>query len=299
MAVFIVTYNPTRWNWGRRRKQWEQRTASGQVVQGRWSIGSRTGGITPNQDRAFLLRQGPEPRGIIGSGTFTRAAYKAQHWDPNRPGDLANYADIRWESLLPDDDLLPIADVEAQVRGLPWGAGIQGSGVILLPPGDAALERLWAQHTGAGPAKAGAGATSTGGRKGKGGQAWQNDPVRRKAVEDYAQRLLEQHYRDKRWKVEDVRYGNSFDAKATKGKQVRYLEAKGTETDGKSVIVSKGEVNFARKNPSECVLGILSGIRFNADGTLDDTSGHLEIHPWDPDTGVLEPTRFNWSPPQP
>ena len=47
------------------------------------------------------------------------------------------------------------------------------------------------------------------------------------------------------------------------------------------------------------VLGILSDIRFESNATLDETSGHLGIHPWDPDTGVLEPTRFNWSPPRP
>lgn len=298
MAVFIVTYNPTRWEWGK-REQWERRTASGKSIKGRWSIGSRTGGITPKQDRAYLLRQGPVPRGIIGSGTFASEAYKDDHWDDNRPGELANYADIRWDTLVSDDDLLPLADLEAQAPGLRWRAGIQGSGVLLSPPGDAGLERLWAQHVGRpaqGPATGGGPATPP---KPNHGQVWQNDPVRRKAVENYAQRLLEQHYRGKRWNVVDLRHGNSFDAKATKGKQVCYLEAKGTETDGKSVIVSKGEVNFARKNPGECVLGILSGIRFHADGTLDDTSGHLEIHPWDPDTGVLDPTRFNWSPPQP
>ncbi len=296
MAVFIVTYNPTRWTWGRRREQWERRTASGQTVKGRWSIGSRTSGITPNTDRAFLLRQGPEPRGIIGSGTFVRGAYKDDHWDENRPGELANYADIRWETLLPDDDLLPISDVAAQVPGRPWMSGIQGSGVVLLPPADAALERLWAQHIGTQP-RSGTSAPPV--SKSRRGQNWQNDPVRRKAVEDHAQWRLEQHYRDKRWHVEDVRYGNPFDAKATKGKQVRYLEAKGTETDGKSVIVSKGEVDFAREHPGECVLGILSAIRFHGDGTLDETSGHLDVHPWDPGTGVLEATRFTWSPPQP
>lgn len=294
MAVFVVTYNPTRWDW-QNREQWQRRTASGKTIKGRWSIGSRVGGITAKQDRAFLLRQGPEPRGIIGSGTFVSEAYKDDHWDEDRPGELANYADIRWDTLLSDEDLLPLADVDAQVPGLPWSAGIQGSGVILLPPGDAALERLWAQHLGTQPPEGPGTPPVKGGR----GQNWQNDPVRRKAVEDHAQQRLEQHYRDKRWKVEDVRYGNSFDAQATKGTQVRYLEAKGTETDGKSVIVSKGEVNFARKHPGECVLGILSGIQFHADGSLDETSGHLDIHPWDPDTGVLEPTRFNWSPPKP
>jgi hypothetical protein len=127
------TYNPSRWDWGNERQQWERRTASGRSAQGRWSIGSRTGGITPEQDRAFLLRQGPKPRGVIGAGTFVSGAYKDDHWDEDRPGELANYADIRWDTILSDDDLLPVADIEAQVPGLPWSSGIQGSGFSCRP----------------------------------------------------------------------------------------------------------------------------------------------------------------------
>lgn len=293
MAVFIVTYNPTRWRWDDRQK-WERRTASGRTIKGRWSIGSRTRGITPEQDRVFLLRQGPGPRGIMGSGTFLSAAYTDEHWDEDRPGDLANYADILWESVLSDDDLLPLAELEAQVPGLPWRQGVRGSGAMVPPPADAELERLWARHTGGGPQPGGNGG---GARKRGSRQAWQDDPVRRKAVEDYAQSLLEQDYRDKGWSVEDTRRGNPFDAMATKGRQVRYLEAKGTETDGRSVLVTKAEVEWARKHPGECVLGIVSDIRFRSDASLDETSGRLVVTPWEPDTGTLTATGYSWAPP--
>jgi hypothetical protein len=101
-----------------------------------------------------------------------------------------------------------------------------------------------------------------------------------------------------RWEVRDKRHGNPFDAMATKGKQTRYLEAKGTETDGASVLVTDGEVRFARDHPGECVIGIASGIRFRADGTLDVTSGNLEIHDWDPETGSLTARTYTWKPPR-
>lgn len=294
MTVFVVTYNPARWDWGRERERWERKTARDTSVLGRWSIGSRTGGITPQQDRAFLLRQGQGPRGIIGSGIFVSEAYQDDHFDETRLGDLANYADICWDRILSDEDALPLAELDAHVPGLQWRAGLQGSGVMLRPPGDDALERLWAAHLGLVPR------SRSGGRAPRGpgaGQVWQDDPVRRKAVEDHGQRLLEQHYRDQGWHVQDVRHGNSFDATATKGSQVRYLEAKGTETDGRTVKVTVGEVRFAEVHRGECVLGVVSGIRFGPDGSLVEESGRLEVHNWDPSTGTLEPTGFDWTPP--
>lgn len=189
--------------------------------------------------------------------------------------------------------MLPLADVEAQVPGLPWDR-LQGSGAMLPPPSDARLEWLWTRHL----TRLGLGArggTVHGSRKGS-RQAWQQDPVKRRAVEDHGQRLLEQHYRDRGWVVKDVHHGSQLDATATKGDQTLYLEAKGTETDGISVHVSRHEVDFARHHVGQRVLGIVKNIRFRDDGTLDETSGKLEILTWDPDSGELMPTGFEWRP---
>ncbi len=85
-----------------------------------------------------------------------------------------------------------------------------------------------------------------------------------------------------------MRYGNSFDAIATKPDELPlYLEAKGTETAGASVIVSKGEVNWARNNPNQCVLGILSNVSFLTTGEVDPHSGTFRLLQWNPDEGEL------------
>jgi hypothetical protein len=127
-------------------------------------------------------------------------------------------------------------------------------------------------------------------------QRWQVDPIKRRMVEDHAQALLERRFRHKGWKVADTRRGNPFDAVATKGKKTRYLEAKGTERDGASILVTPRQVRYARAHLGECVMGIVSGIRFQPDGTLDPTGGTLAIHDWDPDSGVLKPTVYVWAP---
>ena len=125
---------------------------------------------------------------------------------------------------------------------------------------------------------------------------WQVDPIKRKLVEDHAQVLLERRFRQKGWKVADTPRGNPFDAVATKGKKTRHLAAKGTERDGVSILVTPREVRYARAHLGECVIGIVSGILFKPNGTLDLTSGTLSTHDWDPDSGVLKPTGYTWAP---
>ena len=288
MATFIVTWNPDRWWWDPRERAADiKRTASGRVAKGGWTTGSRKGGITPG-DRVFLLRQGPEPRGIVASGTFTSAVFTVDHWDET-PGKDANATDISWDVVLGDSDLLPLALLESQIIAMNWEP--RAGGVRVSQPSDAALERLWASHTGRQPE--GEGPVKSDAKF----QGWQADPLKRRLAEDHTQDLLEKHYRQMRWKVADTRRGNPFDAIATKGKQTRYLEAKGTETDGASVLVTPGEVKFARSHPGECVIGIVSGIKFLAGGALDSRSGKLATHDWDPDSGGLVPTAYTWAPP--
>ncbi len=53
------------------------------------------------------------------------------------------------------------------------------------------------------------------------------------------------------------------------------MEAKGTESDGLTVLVTAGEVAWAEQHPGECVLGVVSGIKFDAAGSLDKNTGSL------------------------
>ena len=146
MSTFLVVWNPKKWFWDPcDRATVIKQSAAGRPSHGRWSVGGRKYGITPVQDRVFLLRQGPEPRGIIASGWFRSTVYQDKHWD-GTPGKRANYADISWDLALEDCDLLPLALLKSQIAGVHWHP--QGGGVLLVPPADVDLERLWASHTG-------------------------------------------------------------------------------------------------------------------------------------------------------
>jgi len=116
-------------------------SARRQPVDGRWSVGSRTGGIRAG-DRAFMLRQRRE-RGIVASGTFlTGEVVTDKRWDGS--GRLANYADVRWDTVLPLADRLPLELVEDRIPGAHWTP--QGSGTQLPREAAERLEALWLDH---------------------------------------------------------------------------------------------------------------------------------------------------------
>jgi hypothetical protein len=169
-------------------------------------------------------------------------------------------------------------EVVIKLRGEPW----------VLPPAAAAkLEALWAEHL-ALVVPAPPRSTPR--------QGWQMDPARRKKVEDAAQSRLMEHFRKDGWTVHDVRYGNPYDAIATKAGRTLWLEAKGTETSGTSVIVTPNEVTWAQQHPGDCVLGVLSDVRFLPNGELETSSGTFRIFAWNPHREALKPRAYDFTP---
>lgn len=105
-----------------------------------------------------------------------------------------------------------------------------------------------------------------------------------------------EHHRKQKWAVQDLRVGHPYDAIATKNGKTLWLEAKGTETAGSTVIVTRGEVEWAREHPGECVLGVLSDIVFLPSGEVDPTSGTLRLFTWNPDHGTLTARNYDFAP---
>lgn len=70
------------------------RVAAGESVALRWSIGNTRS--IPVGTRAFILKQGDEPRGLVASGWTTREPFEDLHYDPPRAavGETAFYVEI-------------------------------------------------------------------------------------------------------------------------------------------------------------------------------------------------------------
>lgn len=125
------------------------------------------------------------------------------------------------------------------------------------------------------------------------GQGLQMDAEARRAIENAAQDRLMRHYRDLGWTVTDTRQNRPYDAVAVRGTERIYLEAKGTQSRGDSVIVTRNEVDHARLYPGLCMMGVWSRIRIT-DGVVDPDTGTFRILPFNPDDRQLSPRDFDW-----
>ncbi len=77
MNSFLFAWNPNKWNWTTLEESISELSCTGKVIE-QWSCQSHKS-IRPG-DRAFLVRVGVPPRGIIGSGIVTTFPFLSPHW---------------------------------------------------------------------------------------------------------------------------------------------------------------------------------------------------------------------------
>jgi hypothetical protein len=141
MKTFLLTWNPKKWQWDNYAESVAKVAHGGR--DGTWSSGNskrpRPG------DRFFHLRQGVEPKGIIGSGWITSKPKPGRHF--SKSGRTARYVHIRWDSLLDFETVPPLGhDVlrKGLLGAVNWNPQASGTEV---PPGVAAeLEEVWRAH---------------------------------------------------------------------------------------------------------------------------------------------------------
>lgn len=145
-ATWLLTWNPKRWPWSQLVEE-AGRSRHGDRVVERWSCGN-TKAIQP-ADRVFLLRQGVEPRGIMASGWATGFAVEDEHWDENRPDDVALYIPCELDRVLDPAVEAPLSIDrlnETPLSNVNWAT--QVSGIRIEAEAAAAVEVLWAEHIG-------------------------------------------------------------------------------------------------------------------------------------------------------
>ncbi len=143
MATYLFAWNPKLWPWPELPRL-RARLARRGFVDVEWSSG-RTRQIEPGS-RAFMIRLGVPPKGVIGSGVVITAPRQAIHWRPEKAaiGTQTNYLDLRLERLLEapiisfDDLALP------PFSRYRWG--IRQSGAYLPESLADALEPLWEER---------------------------------------------------------------------------------------------------------------------------------------------------------
>jgi 5-methylcytosine-specific restriction enzyme A len=147
MKTYLFTWNPKLWPWDDLAKNHPGGTASGKIIKERWSCGvSKQIEIG---SRAFLMRLGNEPRGIVASGWVRSEPYEGLHWDKQKAaiGIKTLYVECDWDCLLDEALCLPRSELIRQSQGnFNWTPQAAGTRI----PSDLAarLEAIWSAHNG-------------------------------------------------------------------------------------------------------------------------------------------------------
>ncbi|MEX1230982.1 MAG: DUF3883 domain-containing protein, partial [Planctomycetaceae bacterium] len=111
----------------------------------------------------------------------------------------------------------------------------------------------------------------------------------RKALEDYSMAAATQHFASEGYDVKDHSKNYSYDLLCQRGNELLYIEVKGTQTSGKCVFLTSGEVEFATRNKDQMVLFLFHSIEVSEDKKILANGKKKMIRPWDVARGTLNP----------
>jgi hypothetical protein len=130
--------------------------------------------------------------------------------------------------------------------------------------------------------------TEVSGRR-RSGQGFRISPEARKAVEDYAMRVVADYYREEDWSVDDsVASRECFDLRCTRRGAELHVEVKGTTSRGEQIILTRNEVDHAREQHPRIALAIVRNIDLQDGNPPVASGGELAVFdPWRIDDGTL------------
>jgi len=139
MNTYLFAWNPDKWDWTNLEENIENLHKAGIVTQ-KWSC--RSYRQVKKGDRAFLVRLGLEPKGIMGSGTIISEPFLSQHWSGE--DKLVHRVLIEFDTLLnPSNESLLSLDIldQGELSNQVWTP--QSSGISIKPELTDELEAIW------------------------------------------------------------------------------------------------------------------------------------------------------------
>jgi hypothetical protein len=122
---------------------------------------------------------------------------------------------------------------------------------------------------------------------------FQSDTQTRKITELHAMDLVKVKFRAAGYEVEDVSAYRPYDFLCRRGSRTKYVEVKGTQTGGRTVVLTAGEVAFMRRNSPNCVLCVVSGIKISGHSKPTASGGRISTDdPVDLSIGSLNPISY-------
>jgi len=125
------------------------------------------------------------------------------------------------------------------------------------------------------------------------GQGFAGDSAWRIALENHAMDAAIRHMSEKGYTPKDEHLGHSYDLRCVRAQETLFVEVKGTTTTGDSVLVSSGEVGFARRTAPATMLFILHSVKRGSDGKPDGGEA-VVVQPWNPSDESLSPVSYSY-----
>jgi restriction endonuclease Mrr len=146
LSSYLLTWNQAHSPWPEMIAH-ISKLAAGQKAFNRWSTGNSKN--VSVGDKFFLLKQGDEPRGVIGHGTVLTDVFQEPHWDHERAakGDSANYVDVQFETLIDPNVIIPFSPADStddylrKANWTPYASGMRINDEVAT-----ILLRYWLAH---------------------------------------------------------------------------------------------------------------------------------------------------------
>ena len=144
MRTYLVTWSPKKWQWTDLPRRISEIKKKGFCITD-WSYGNDRS--IAKGERLFLLRQGEEPRGIVGTGWAESEPYEEIHWreEKARAGRTTMHLKVRCGTLLnPETESIFLREWlnEGLLSKVNWNTQI--SGISIRSEAANFLEGKWA-----------------------------------------------------------------------------------------------------------------------------------------------------------
>lgn len=128
-------------------------------------------------------------------------------------------------------------------------------------------------------------------------QGFMLDSELRARLEEYSMASATRHFESLGYSVEDHSKNHPYDLKCVRKQETLYVEVKGTQTDGKGIILTSGEAEFNRRHSKQMALFVLHSIQVSKDRKKLSNGVSVIIHPWIVEQAALSPLSYKYAVP--
>jgi hypothetical protein len=128
-----------------------------------------------------------------------------------------------------------------------------------------------------------------------GGMGFQSDVEVRLKIETHAMAICKSHYEGLGYTVEDVSATKPYDFIINKDQQTRFIEVKGTQSTGTTIILTRNEVELSRVNGSNMALFLVHSILMNKKSVKKESGTIAITDPWHVIDEKLTPISFTYT----